>query len=158
MNQELIEFDGFWGSSLTDSAAKGLLDVEHAGWESRLNTITEIFGGTSKPIIVDGDTLQSGVEFDYLVRDLERLGVSAVIIEDKLLPKGDSLGASAKQTLADSDEFAQKIERGKKAALTSDFMIIASLECLIAGKLQMDSTQMISQMVRWMLMEMDILT
>ena len=133
MDQEIIESDGFWASSLTDSAAKGLPDVELVGPESRLSTINEILGVTSKPIIVDGDTGRSGVEFEYMVRNLERLGVSAVIIEDKVFPKRNSLDTSAKQTLADADEFAQKIDQGKKEALTSEFMIIARLESLIAG-------------------------
>ena len=133
LDQEVIEFDGFWASSLTVSAAKGLPDGELVGLESRLSTIDEILGVTSKPIIVDGDTGQSSVEFEYIVRNLERLGVSAVIIEDKVFPKRNSLDTSAKQTLADAAEFDQKIERGKKAALTSEFMIIARLESLIAG-------------------------
>ena len=133
LDREVIEFDGFWESSLTDSAAKGLPDVELVGLDSRLSTIDEILGVTSKPIIVDGDTGRSGLEFEYMVRNLERLGVSAVIIEDNVFPKRNSLDPSAKQTLADADEFARKIEQGKKEALTSEFMIIARLESLIAG-------------------------
>ena len=88
---------------------------------------------TTKPIVVDGDTGRSATEFEYLVRNLERLGVSAVIIEDKVFPKRNSLDTSARQTLEDPAEFAQKIERGKKGSLTEEFMIIARLESLIAG-------------------------
>jgi phosphoenolpyruvate mutase len=130
---KVLEYDGLWESSLTDSASKGLPDVELVGVESRLASIDQILGVTTKPIIVDGDTGRSAVEFEYLVRNLERLGVSAVIIEDKVFPKRNSLDTSARQTLEDPAEFAQKIERGKKGSLTEEFMIIARLESLIAG-------------------------
>ena len=130
---EMLEYDGFWESSLTDSASKGLPDVEIVSLDSRVATINEILEVSSKPVIVDGDTGKSPVEFEYMVRRLERLGVSAVIIEDKVFPKRNSLDTSAKQTLEDPELFAQKIQRGKNQSLTDDFMVIARLESLIAG-------------------------
>ena len=130
---EMVEYDGFWESSLTDSASKGLPDVEIVSLDSRIATINEILEVSSKPVIVDGDTGRSRVEFEYMVRRLERLGVSAVIIEDKVYPKRNSLDVLAKQTLEDPELFAQKIQRGKKESLTDDFMVIARLESLIAG-------------------------
>ena len=129
----VVEYDGFWESSLTDSASKGLPDVEIVSIDSRINTISEIMEVTYKPIVVDGDTGRSPLEFEYMVRRLERLGVSAVIIEDKIYPKGNSLDTTAKQTLEDPRVFAEKIQRGKKEALTDDFMVIARLESLISG-------------------------
>lgn len=130
---EIIEYDGFWESSLTDSASKGLPDVEIVGLDSRIATINEIMEVSRKPVIVDGDTGKSPMEFEFMVRRLERLGVSAVIIEDKVFPKRNSLDLSARQTLEEPELFAQKIRRGKKEALTDDFMVIARLESLIAG-------------------------
>lgn len=130
---QTIEYDGFWESSLTDSAAKGMPDAEVVGNPSRLHTIDEILNVTSKPVIVDGDTGGSPVQFEYFVRSLERLGVSAVIIEDKVFPKRNSLDVSAKQTLEDPEIFAQKIARGRAARVTDDFMVIARIESLIAG-------------------------
>jgi phosphoenolpyruvate phosphomutase len=129
----VIEYDGLWESSLTDSASKGFPDVEVIGMESRLHTIDEILEVTEKLLIVDGDTGRSPVEFEFLVRRLERMGVSAVIIEDKVFPKRNSLDTSANQTLESPDLFAQKIQRGKSQTLTDEFMIIARLESLIAG-------------------------
>ena len=128
-----IEFDGFWESSFTDSAVKGLPDAEIVGNYSRLHTIDEIFNVTSKPMIVDGDTGGSSSQFEYFVRQLERLGVSAVIIEDKIFPKRNSLDQDASQVLDDPVIFSQKIIRGKAAQITQNFMIIARLESLIAG-------------------------
>jgi len=81
-----VAFDGFWESSLTDSASKGLPDVELIGSESRLHTIDEILTVTTKPLIVDGDTGGESDAFRYLIQRLERRGVSAVIIEDKVFP------------------------------------------------------------------------
>jgi phosphoenolpyruvate phosphomutase len=131
--KDFIEFDGFWESSLTDTASKGLPDAEIVGYESRIHTIDEILNVSTKPIIVDGDTGGSPSQFEFLVKKLERLGVSAVIIEDKVFPKRNSLDASAKQTLEDPDKFAQKIQRGNDVKISKDFLIIARIESLIAG-------------------------
>jgi phosphoenolpyruvate mutase len=129
----VVEFDALWESSLTDSASKGLPDVEVVTVDSRIHTIDEILEVSQKPLIVDGDTGRSPVEFESLVRRLERMGVSAVIIEDKVFPKRNSLDTSANQTLDDPALFAQKIRRGKSQVMSEDFMIIARLESLIAG-------------------------
>lgn len=132
-NGKMIEFDAFWESSLTDSASKGMPDAEIVGYDSRLLTISEILNVTSKPIIVDGDTGGSPAQFEYFVRRLERLGVSAVVIEDKVFPKRNSLDTTAKQTLEEPENFAQKIERGNDVKTNKDFMIIARIESLISG-------------------------
>ena len=131
--QGTLEYDGLWESSLTDSATKGLPDASIVGCDSRIHTIDEILNVTSKPLIVDGDTGGEPAQFEYLVQHLERLGVSAVIIEDKVYPKRNSLDASASQDLEDPMVFAEKIKTGKEAAVTPDFMIMARLESLIAG-------------------------
>ena len=133
INGKIVEYDGFWESSLTDSASKGLPDAEIVGNPSRLHTIDEILNVTSKPLIVDGDTGGSAVQFEYFVHNLDRMGVSAVIIEDKMFPKRNSLDASANQALEDPDVFSQKIVRGRAARVSEDFLVIARLESLIAG-------------------------
>ncbi len=132
-NGEAVEFDGFWESSLTDTAAKGMPDAEIVGYDSRSDTIDEILNVTTKPMIVDGDTGGSPAQFEYFVKRLERLGVSAVIIEDKTFPKRNSLDASADQSLEDPQKFAQKIQRGQDVKIHDEFMIIARIESLIAG-------------------------
>ena len=132
-NGQTLEFDGLWESSLTDSASKGLPDASIVGCDSRIHTIDEILNVTYKPIIVDGDTGGEPAQFEYLVQNLERLGVSAVIIEDKVYPKRNSLDTSANQDLEDPAAFADKIQAGKEVALSDDFMIISRLESLIAG-------------------------
>jgi len=130
----VLEYDGLWESSLTDSATKGLPDASIVGYDSRLHTIDEILNVTSKPLIIDGDTGGEPAQFEYLVRHLERLGVSAVIIEDKVFPKRNSLDTFATQDLEDPEVFAHKIKAGKEVAITDEFMVIARLESLIAGK------------------------
>ncbi len=133
VNGEKREFDGLWESSLTDSATKGLPDASIVGTESRLHTIDEILHVATKPMIVDGDTGGEVSQFANLVTHLERKGVSAVIIEDKVFPKRNSLDPSASQELEDPDVFADKIDSGKRAALSRDFLVIARIESLIAG-------------------------
>ncbi|MCH5150482.1 MAG: phosphoenolpyruvate mutase [Spirochaetales bacterium] len=128
-------FDGMWSSSLTDSTCKGKPDIEAVDLTTRLQDLTNILECTIKPIIFDGDTGGKPEHFVFTVRTLERNGVSAVIIEDKVgLKKNSLFGTAAKQELATIEEFRHKISEGKKAQVTKDFMIIARLESLIAGK------------------------
>lgn len=126
-------FDGLWVSSLTSSAARGLPDVELHSIDRRLDTVTEVAALSGRPVIVDGDTGGEAVQFEYLCRKLEQIGVSAVIIEDKQVPKRNSLSADATHHLADPAVFARKIRRGRDARLSEDFLIFARLESLIAG-------------------------
>ena len=128
------EFDAIWESSLTDSASKGHPDIEVVSFDSRLQSINEILAVTHKPMIVDGDTGGDANNFEYMVTKLERAGVSAVIIEDKVFPKRNSLEPGIQQMLQEPEIFSQKIQRGKSAQISTDFMIIARLESLIAGK------------------------
>ncbi|MCL2315591.1 MAG: phosphoenolpyruvate mutase [Actinomycetia bacterium] len=134
------EFDAMWVSSLCDSTFKGKPDIELIDLTSRLTTISEIMEVTTKPVILDADTGGLAEHFVYHVRTLERIGVSAVIVEDKAGLKHNSLlGTSAHQVMADADEFAEKINAGKKAQVGRDFMIIARIESLIAGRGQDDA-------------------
>ena len=130
-----IEFDGIWESSLTDSTAKGKPDTELVDFSSRFSTIEEILEVTTKPMIVDGDTGGRIDHFKFRVKTLERLGVSAIIIEDKIGDKRNSLfGTTVPQEQDSIDHFAQKISEGKKSQVTEDFMIIARVESLILQK------------------------
>ncbi|WP_425304435.1 phosphoenolpyruvate mutase [Stackebrandtia albiflava] len=127
-----IEFDGMWSSSLTDSTARGKPDIELVDLNSRLQTINDLFEVTTKPLIYDGDTGGKPEHFSYTVRSLERLGVSAVIIEDKEGLKRNSLfGTEVAQTQSSIEDFVHRIQVGKKAQITKDFMIIARIESLI---------------------------
>lgn len=127
-------FDGMWSSSLTDSTSKGKPDIEAVDLTTRLHSLTDILECTTKPIIYDGDTGGIPEHFVFTVRTLERNGVSAVIIEDKVgLKKNSLFGTEVKQELATEEEFCAKIAAGKKAQVTKDFMIIARIEEIIAG-------------------------
>lgn len=128
----VVQFDGMWVSSLCDSTAKGKPDIELVDITSRVNTIEQIMEVTTKPIILDGDTGGMLEHFPYLVKTLERIGVSAVIIEDKEGFKQNSLfGTSVKQTQASIETFSKKIMAGKAAQTTPDFMIFARIESLV---------------------------
>lgn len=130
---KIKEFDGMWVSSLCDSTAKGKPDIELVDLTSRLNTINDILEVTTKPIIVDGDTGGQIEHFVYTVKTLERLGVSAIIIEDKTgLKKNSLFGTDVAQTQDTIEHFCDKIRAGREARVTSDFMIISRIESLIA--------------------------
>ncbi len=129
------EYDAMWLSSLCDSTLKGKPDNEIVDFTSRLKTIEEIFEVTTKPLILDGDTGGKVEHFVYNIKTLERMGVSAIIIEDKKGLKQNSLiGDPTIQVLEDIDVFADKIRQGKKALITDDFMIIARIESFISGE------------------------
>ena len=125
-------FDAFWSSSLTDSTNKGKPDIEAVDTTDRANTISSIFEVTTKPMIYDGDTGGKPEHFVFTLRTLERLGVSAVVIEDKKgLKKNSLLGTDVHQTQDNIPDFCAKIKAGKNAQISSDFMIIARCESLI---------------------------
>lgn len=131
-NGELDQFDAMWISSLCDSTAKGKPDIELVDMTSRYRTIDDVTEVTTKPIIFDGDTGGLSEHFVYTVRTLEKMGVSAVIIEDKVgLKKNSLFGTEVSQTQDTIENFCAKIMAGKKAQLTDDFMIIARIESLI---------------------------
>lgn len=129
------EFDGMWASSLTDSTSRAMPDIEAVDISSRLRLVDEVFEVTTKPLIFDGDTGGIPEHFKFTVRQLERLGVSAVIIEDKTgLKKNSLFGNEVKQTQDSIESFCEKIRIGKESQITDDFMIIARIESLILEK------------------------
>lgn len=139
---EIDQFDAMWLSSLCDSTAKGKPDIELVDMSSRLRTVDDILEVTTKPIILDGDTGGLIEHFVYNVRTLERIGVSAVIIEDKTgLKKNSLFGTEVEQTQDSIQGFCEKIRAGKQAQLTEDFMIIARIESLILEKGLEDALQ-----------------
>jgi phosphoenolpyruvate phosphomutase len=129
-------FDGLWLSSLTDSTVKGKPDIEFVDLTSRLVTVNDIMECTTTPIIYDGDTGSQPEHFALTVKRLERLGVSAVIIEDKVGAKKNSLLEPSQNLHVQDDieSFSKKIKMGKLAQITDDFMVIARIESLILGK------------------------
>ncbi len=139
-NGELDQFDAMWLSSLCDSTAKGKPDIELVDMSSRMRTIDDVMEVTTKPIILDGDTGGLVEHFVYNVRTLERMGVSAVIIEDKTgLKKNSLFGTEVEQTQDSIENFCEKIHAGKNAQRTEEFMIIARIESLILEKGQEDA-------------------
>ncbi len=132
---ELKYFDGFWSSSLTDSIKMGKPDIEALDISERLNNINNIFEVTTKPLIMDIDT---GGKIEHLklnVKSMERLGISAIIMEDKTgLKKNSLLGKGTVQTQEDIKIFCDKIEAANTNKINKEFMLIARIESLILKK------------------------
>ena len=136
------EFDALWLSSLTDSTAKGRPDNGSVDLTSRLTTLNNILEITTKPIFFDGDAGGVPEHFAIMVKTLERMGISAVIIEDKIgLKENSLLEASGSQQQDSIAGFCKKIQYGKKAQFTDDFMVIARIESLILGAGMDDALQ-----------------
>lgn len=135
VNNRTEEFDGMWASSLTDSTSKGKPDIEAVDLTTRLHGLNDALECTTKPVVFDGDTGGKIEHFVFTVRTLERLGVSAVIIEDKVgLKKNSLFGDDVIQNQDSIENFCEKIRIGKRAQIAKDFMIIARCESLIANK------------------------
>jgi phosphoenolpyruvate phosphomutase len=135
LNGFVREFDCMWSSSLTDSTAKGKPDIEAVDMTSRMNTVNSIFEVTTKPLIFDADTGGRPEHFAFNVKSLERLGVSAVIIECKVgLKKNSLFGTQVLQEQDSIENFCHKIQVGKRAQITEDFMVIARIESLVLEK------------------------
>lgn len=134
-NNKKVKFDCIWESSLTDSISKGKPDISVVDMTSRISTINEILDVTTKPIIVDADNGGLIEHFGFTVKTLERLGVSAVVIEDKIGAKRNSLfGNKVFQEQDSIEHFCNKIRLGKTRQITREFMIIARIESLILKK------------------------
>ena len=130
-----LEFDGMWSSSLTDSTSRGKPDIEAVDISSRLQIINDVFEVTTKPLVFDGDTGGKPEHFAFTVRSLERLGVSAVIIEDKEGLKRNSLfGTDVAQQQSSVEDMSFRLQVGKQSQITDDFMVIARIESLILDK------------------------
>lgn len=132
---KIRQFDGFWSSSLTDSTARGKPDIEALDMSSRLSNVNDIFEVTTKPLIIDGDTGGKPEHFELVVRTMERLGISAVVIEDKKgLKKNSLLGCEVAQYQEEVEFFCEKIKAGRTSRINSDFMVIARIESLILNQ------------------------
>ncbi len=134
-NKKKIEFDGMWSSSLTDSATKGLPDNSSLSFSSRIASLNDIMDVTSKPLVFDADNGGQIEHLPFLVRSLERSGASAIIMEDKVGLKKNSLFKNQKGTKQDKPQlFAKKIKKICKSRKNKDFMVIARIESFIVGK------------------------
>tara|TARA_B100000902_G_scaffold298074_1_gene285272 strand:- start:610 stop:1908 length:1299 start_codon:yes stop_codon:yes gene_type:complete len=133
--QKILEFDGMWSSSLTDSATKGLPDNSSLSFSARISSLNDMMDVTTKPLIFDADNGGLIEHVPYLIRSLERSGVSAIIIEDKVGLKKNSLFQNQAGTKQDKPEiFAKKIQKICSSRQSKDFMVIARIESFIVGK------------------------
>jgi len=132
---EFLEFDGMWSSSLTDSLTRGKPDNQSVDYSTRISGLNEILDVTSKPLIFDADNGGRLEHISYLVKSLERIGVSGIIIEDKKGLKKNSLFSSQTKNLQDSiQNFCKKISKAKNAKVSDDLYIVARVESFILGQ------------------------
>jgi phosphoenolpyruvate phosphomutase len=128
-------FDGIWSSSLADSAVMALPDSEFYGLHKRLDQLRYTMSVTHKPILMDVD---SGGHTEHLrlhMCDIQNLGVSGIVIEDKIGYKRNSLyGAHSGQKQAHDTDFAHKLATVRSTVMDPEFMIVARIESLILGE------------------------
>ena len=146
---KVLEFDGLWSSSLTDSLLRGKPDNQSVDYSTRISGLSEILDATSKPIIFDGDNGGRLEHLPFLIKSLERVGASAIILEDKIGLKKNSLFKNQKGVKQDSiKNFCKKLSLAKKTKISNDFMIIARIESFILGKNINDALKRAEQYVK----------
>ena len=134
-NNKKLEFDGMWSSSLTDSATKGLPDNSSLSFSARISSLNDMMDVTTKPLVFDADNGGQIEHLPFLVRSLERSGASAIIMEDKVGLKRNSLFKNQTGTKQDKPKlFAKKIKKICNSRQSNDFMVIARIESFIVGK------------------------
>jgi phosphoenolpyruvate phosphomutase len=137
-----VEFDGMWSSSLVDSTVRGKPDTEAVDSTARLASLQDVLEVTTKPIIYDADTGGRPEHIGFLVKSLERNGISAMIIEDKIgLKRNSLLGNDVEQHQDSVSDFSAKIANAKSAQSTDEFMVIGRIESLILGRGQIDALE-----------------
>ena len=130
-----VEFDGMWSSSLTDSATKGKPDNSSLDFSARISSLNDMMDVTTKPLVFDADNGGQLEHLPFLIRSLERSGVSAIIMEDKIGLKKNSLFKNQSDTQQDKPQtFAKKIKKICSARISNDFLVIARIESFIVGK------------------------
>ena len=140
--QNLIEFDGMWSSSLTDSTLRAKPDNQSVDYTSRISGLSDMLDVTTKPIIFDADNGGRVEHLPFLIKALERAGVSAVIIEDKVGLKKNSLFKNQIGVKQDTiTSFSKKISLVKKVKNSDDFLLAARIESFILGKGLKDALQ-----------------
>ena len=134
-NNKYHEFDAMWSSSLTDSAVRGKPDNQSVDYSVRINALNETLDVTNKPVIFDADNGGRLEHLPFLIRSLERSGVSAVVLEDKIGLKKNSLFKDQKGVNQDSiNAFCKKIKTCNSSKLSKDFFVVARIESLILTK------------------------
>ena len=124
-----------WSSSLTDSAIRAKPDNQAVDISTRISGLNEIMDVTIKPVIFDADNGGRIEHIRYLVRTLERTGVSAMVIEDKVGLKKNSLFKNQSGVKQDSiKNFSNKLKAAKNSKISKDFFIVARIESFILGK------------------------
>ena len=137
---KFLEFDGMWSSSLTDSAIRGKPDNQSVDYSTRISGLNEILDVTNKPLVFDADNGGRLEHLPYLIRGLERAGVSAVVLEDKIGLKKNSLFKNQIGVKQDSIiNFSKKIKKANESKTSKDLLIIARIESLILGKSKADA-------------------
>jgi phosphoenolpyruvate phosphomutase len=128
------QYDAFWSSSLTDSAISALPDTEFLSIDTRLRRVADILDATTLPMLFDCDTGGPAEHFSRRIPQFERLGLSGVVIEDKIGFKRNSLIDDHRfHQQATIEGFCEKLTLAKFAKTVDDFMVVARCESLILG-------------------------
>ena len=134
-NGRYFEFDGLWSSSLTDSVVRGKPDNQSVDYSTRMLSLNEILDVTTKPVIFDADNGGRIEHLPYLIKSLDRAGISAIVLEDKVGLKKNSLFKNQSGIKLNSiKQFCEKIGKARNSRVSDDLMIVARLESLILGK------------------------
>ncbi|MFH1448176.1 MAG: isocitrate lyase/phosphoenolpyruvate mutase family protein [Candidatus Micrarchaeota archaeon] len=126
-------FDGVWASGFEISTSHGVPDASILTMTQFLQAASGMNEAVSIPVIADCDNGFGDVNNTmHAVAAYERAGIAGVVIEDKRFPKINSF-VDTKHDLVSISEFVGKIRAAKHSQKTTDFMVFARVEALIAG-------------------------
>ena len=124
-----------WCSSLADSAIRGKPDNQSVDLSTRINALNDILETTSKPIIFDADNGGSLDQLPFTIRNLERMGISAIVLEDKIGQKKNSLFDNQEDTTQDTiKNFSKKLKIASQSRISKELLIVARIESFILNK------------------------
>jgi len=128
LSARLIERAGFAAFTVGGYALVGsryaIPDIGLAAFGEISAGIRDIMGATRLPILVDCDTGYGDVKnVTHTIQGYERMGVSAIFMEDQVAPK--RCGHMAGKDVIPADEMVRKVRAAAAARSSRDFYIIA---------------------------------
>lgn len=135
-------FDGLWLSSLTLSTFMGNTDDGSLDFSERLRMLQAIVQASTLPVVFDLDCINHNEHIEGIIKQLDCLGVAAVVVEDKFGLKQNSLLDDNHQRQLPINEYVQRIEKIKSSLPDySGMLCVARIESLIYGAGMSDAVQ-----------------
>ncbi|MCG6121576.1 MAG: oxaloacetate decarboxylase [Microvirga sp.] len=135
----LVAAEGYRGVMVSGNATSamrlGLPDVGLLTMSENADNVRRIFDATGLPVYADADTgYGNAISVRRTVREFERAGAAAIMIEDQVTPK--RCGMLAGKAVIPADEMCDKVRSAVDARVDSDLVIVARTDARAIEGLQ----------------------